>query len=92
MTDLRAVVSDELAGWVADAARRFDLTRSEIVELALEHYLRHVDGARVVRDRRSGVPPAAVDWEQAKQTVTSAKCTYELCPFDHDCPAEVCAL
>jgi len=43
---------EEIAGWVSDAARRLDVTRSEIVQRAVEHYLGHFDEVRVAFEQR----------------------------------------
>ena len=85
-------LSDETAGWVADAASRFNVTRSEIIQRALEHYLRHVDEIRgaVVQRQQTGAKP--VDWERARKTLRKANCPYDSCPFEDDCPGDVCPL
>jgi hypothetical protein len=92
MAHVHAEVPDEIAGWVDDAARRFEVTPSEIIQRALEHYLGHVSDVAVVHERRRQVAPSGVDWELARKTLKRANCTFDHCPFEDDCPAEICAL
>ena len=85
-------LEEETAGWVADAASRFNVTRSEIIQRALEHYLGHVEEVRVAFEQHQQHGDPAVDWHRAKQTLRKAHCPYDNCPFADDCPAEVCPL
>ncbi len=90
--EMRTELPEEIVGWVGDAARRFDVTRAEIVQRALEHYLGHMDEVKVEFEQRPKDRDHEVDWDQAKQTLKKANCHFEKCPYEGDCPAEVCRL
>ncbi len=92
MAGFRTEISDETAGWVIDAASRFNVTRSEIVERALEHYLGHENEMRATFQRRQQQPAPEVDWAHAKETLRKAHCPFNDCPFAGDCPGDVCPL
>lgn len=89
--ELWTELPENLAGWVADAASRFHVSRSEIIRRAVEHFLGHVEETKAVIERERGSDQAP-DWGRAKQTLEKAHCPYEDCPFTGDCPVEVCPL
>jgi hypothetical protein len=83
---------ESVAGWIADAASRFNLSRSEIIQRAVEHFLGHVEEVRVAIEQRELDSAPALDWGHAKETMEKAHCPYDNCPFAGDCPVDVCPL
>jgi len=92
MSELRTELPEELVGWVGDAARRFEVTRAEIVRRALEHYLRHMNDVGAEFNQRREISGREVDWREAKSTLRRSNCPFDNCPYADDCPAEVCRL
>ena len=90
--ELHAELPDELAGWVHDAARRFNVEPSVIIHRALEHYLRHMaqvrDATRAhhAHRRTAGHGPGGSHGRKKED------CPYQKCPYEHGCPGEFCAL
>jgi hypothetical protein len=92
VVEMYAELPAETAGWLSDAASRFNVDRSVIVQRAVEHYLAHVEEVKDAFDQRSEPRSAERDWQRAMETLERANCPYEECPFQGDCPADVCAL
>lgn len=92
MAELVAQIADETAGWVADAAKRFNVTRSEIIERALEHYLGHADELQAAFEQRQQHRAPDVDWARARKTMRKSHCPFDDCPFADDCPGDLCPL
>ena len=92
MRELRADLPEEIVGWVGDAARRFEVTRSELIQRALEHYLGHMDEVKAEFEQRQADREPGVDWSKAKETLKKANCQFDSCPFSENCPVEVCRL
>jgi predicted DNA-binding protein len=90
--EMHTELPEEIVGWITDAASRFNVTRSEIIQRAVEHYLGHVEEVRVAFEQREQHHDPVVDWHQAKQTMQGVHCPYEDCPFSGDCPVEICPL
>jgi hypothetical protein len=90
--ELWTELPEGVAGWVADAAARFHVSRSEIIRRAVEHFLGHVEEVRGAIERRERESDPTVDWGHAKKTLEHAHCPYDKCPFAGDCPVDVCPL
>ena len=90
--ELWTELPEEVAGWVADAASRFHVSRSEIIQRAVEHFLGHVKDVSAAIEQRELEPDSTLDWGHAKKTLEHAHCPYDNCPFAGDCPVEVCPL
>ena len=90
--ELRTELPEEIVGWVGDAARRFEVTRSELIQRAVEHYLGHMDEVKAEFEQRKIDRESGVDWSTAKETLRKAHCRYDHCPYAEDCPADVCPL
>ena len=87
-----AELPENLAGWISDAASRFQISRSEIIQRAVEHFLGHVQEVKVAIERQELGSRQSADWGQAKRTMEQAHCPYDNCPFSGDCPVDVCPL
>jgi Arc/MetJ-type ribon-helix-helix transcriptional regulator len=92
MVELYTELPESVAGWIADAASRFHVSRSEIIRRAVEHFLGHVEEVRVAIEQRERSSELPLDWGQAKRTMEQAHCPYGDCPFAGDCPVDVCPL
>ena len=90
--ELWTQLPEDLAGWVADAASRFHVTRSEIIRRAVEHFLGHVEEVSVAVRQAESAAASTPDWGHAKHTMEKANCPYDDCPFAGDCPVDVCPL
>lgn len=90
--ELYTELPESVAGWIADAAARFHVSRSEIIQRAVEHFLGHVEEVKVAIEQRERGSEAMPDWGRAKETFEKANCPYENCPFAGDCPVDVCPL
>jgi len=92
MVEMRTELPEEIVGWLSDAAVRFNVTRSEIVQRALEQYLGNVAHVQAAYDqhhqKRFGDAAAQSSGTHHKK----ADCPYEQCPFEDACPGEVCPL
>jgi hypothetical protein len=90
--ELRTELPDEIVGWVADAARRFNVSPSAIVHRALEHYLRHMAECRDASEKIRRHRPPRADATNANSGTKKTDCPFPQCPFGDACPSEVCSL
>jgi hypothetical protein len=90
--ELRAELPDELAGWVHDAARRFNVEPSVIIHRALEHYLRHMAQVRDASRAQSGHRRVAIHARDGGPSQKGEYCPFPECPYENGCPGEICAL
>lgn len=90
--ELRTELPEEIVGWVSDAARRFNVTHSEIVHRALELYLGRVEEIRVASERRRQPKEQPADVPREHKFGKKEDCPYADCPFGNACPGETCSL
>jgi hypothetical protein len=85
-------LSERLLREVEETAREFHQSPSEIVERALERFVKSLGEVRAVSASRPADAPNQADWGAVKHTLREAACPYQDCPFAGDCPVEVCPL
>ena len=95
MKELRTELPDEILGWLADAAARFDVTREEIVRRALEQYLEtmgRVEAEFVRLQTVQTVEDSASEEQKILPGRRKEDCPFHRCPFERECPGEECPL
>ena len=66
MTQLSALIPDELAIALDAAARQNDLSTDEIVQQALEHHLEDLEDISIALERLDDPSDLTLDWNQVK--------------------------
>lgn len=93
MVQLVSDVDGDLLDRVDLVASRLGTDRSQVVERALRHYLRHADDVKLENPHHeTGSTTTAVDWAEVKSTLVASRCPYPSCPHSGDCPIEICPL
>ncbi len=92
MVELRTELPEEIVGWLSDAASRFNVTRSEIVQRALEQYLGSMAQVQATYDQSRQTRGADAAPHRPDTHHKKANCPYQECPFEDACPGESCPL
>ena len=92
MHNLSTSIPQETLRNLDDTARRHDKDRDDLVRLAIDYYLNHIEDMQQLMDEKNEGETAGVDWAKARDTFQHARCSFDECPLFGECPAGACLL